>query len=379
MGQVRVGGKQHQRVLGDVRRPGTKDGLTRALAERALRDVRATLEDENAQRDGSQGPPGDATLSEVAIRHLEHLTEVVGRKRSTTQDYSIYLRKHLLPFFSEDRALRDISPQDVEAFMRHQRDRGLATSTITNHVNYLNSIFAYAVKRSLVATNPVAYADKPRAPRADPDIKFLTVEELEAVLRAVADDHLGDTDHALVVTAAMTGLRQGELVALRWKDVDWTAGVVRVRRNYTRGEEGTPKSRRSSRAVPMADRVAAALEQHFQRSAYTRDDDRVFCHPQSGNPYDAAKIRERFYDALDTAKLSHLREREDPITFHSLRHTFGTQMAAAGAPIRAIQEWMGHADIQTTMIYADYAPDPSNGRAWAQRAFSADASIPVAV
>lgn len=57
------------------------------------------------------------------------------------------------------------------------------------------------------------------------------------------------------------------------------------------------------------------------------------------------------------------------ITFHELRHTFGTQMAAAGAPLRAIQEWMGHADAKTTEIYAHYAPDPSHGAAFAERAF----------
>ena len=130
--------------------------------------------------------------------------------------------------------------------------------------------------------------------QADPDIRFLTSEELEALLRAVPlDGVLGPTDHALYMIAAMTGLRQGELVALRWRDIDWPAGVVRVRRNYSRGQWGTPKSRRSSRAVPLADRVAAELERHFQRSAYSADDDLVFCHPHTGNPYDASKPRER--------------------------------------------------------------------------------------
>ena len=62
----------------------------------------------------------------------------------------------------------------------------------------------------------------------------------------------------------MTGLRQGELVALRWKDVDWKAGVIRVRRNYTRGRFGTPKTKRSSRSVPMPARVAAVLRAHFK-------------------------------------------------------------------------------------------------------------------
>ena len=62
------------------------------------------------------------------------------------------------------------------------------------------------------------------------------------------------------------------------------------------------------------------------------------------------------------------------ITFHELRHTFGTQMAAAGAPLRAIQEWMGHADAKTTEIYAHYAPDPTHGAAFAERAFGRESA-----
>jgi len=218
--------------------------------------------------------------------------------------------------------------------------------------------------------NPVAATERPRVVHTDPDIRFLNREELEALLRAVPhDDVLGPTELALYTVAAMTGLRQGELVALRWRDIDWTAGVVRVRRTYSRGEWGTPKSRRSSRAVPLADRAARALERHFQRSAYRADDDIVFCHPHTGNPYDASKLRERFYDAMRTAGMGHRVGRQGGITFHSLRHTFGTRMAAVGVPMRTLQEWMGHRDHTTTLIYADFAPDASGGAAFAEQAF----------
>lgn len=147
----------------------------------------------------------------------------------------------------------------------------------------------------------------------------------------------------------MTGLRQGELLGLRWRDVDWRAGRVRVRRSYVRGEFGSPKSKRSSRAVPLADRVARVLEQHFQRSAYQADDDLVFAHPQLGTPLDRSKVLKRFKAAAARAGLERVR-------FHDLRHTFGTRMAAAGVPMRTLQEWMGHRDFKTTLIYADYAP-----------------------
>jgi integrase len=368
VGQVRVGNRQYQRTLGDVRRNGASHGLTGAGAERALRDVRARIEEDpaTASNDPDHAP---ATIAQIGAEHLAHLVEVIGAKKATVQDYRIYLARHLVPFFA-DRPLREISPRDVEAFMRHQRDRGLAAGTISNHVNYLHSLFVYAEKREIVPRNAVKLADKPRTPRTDPDVRFLTLEEIEALLRAVPDGPLRLTDRALILTAAMTGLRQGELVGLRWRDVDWAAGVIRVRKSITRGEEGTPKSRRSSRYVPMEDRVAAELERHFQRSFYRRDDDKVFCHPHTGNPRDAAAIRDSFYKAMVRAGMRDRMGRSNGITFHSTRHTFGTRMAAAGAPMRAIQEWMGHKDIQTTMIYADYAPDPSNGREWVRKAFA---------
>jgi integrase len=121
----------------------------------------------------------------------------------------------------------------------------------------------------------------------------------------------------------------------------------------------------------MADRVAGALEPHYKRSLYKDDDDLVFCHPQTGDPYDASQLRKRFYEAMPTAGMGSRCGRKGGITFHSLRHTFGTRMAAAGVPMRTLQEWMGHRNLATTEIYADDAPDPAYGAAFAERAFTA--------
>jgi integrase len=167
-----------------------------------------------------------------------------------------------------------------------------------------------------------------------------------------SEEALGRVERALYLTAAMSGLRQGELLALRWMDIDWTAQRVRVRRNYVRGRFGTPKSRRSSRAVPLADRVAGELERLFKASAHQSDDDLVFCHPHTGNPLDRSQVLKRFKQALNRAGVREAR-------FHDLRHTFGTRIAAAGVPMRTLQEWMGHRDYRTTLIYADYAPAPN--------------------
>lgn len=147
----------------------------------------------------------------------------------------------------------------------------------------------------------------------------------------------------------MTGLRQGELLALRWRDVDWSAQRIRVRRNYVRGHLLTPKSKRGSRSVPLASRVAAELKRHFERSLGQEDEDLVFANPDTGKVLAHSSLVQRFKKALKAAGVREVR-------FNDLRHTFGTRMAAAGVPMRTLQEWMGHRDFRTTLIYADYAP-----------------------
>ena len=186
---------------------------------------------------------------------------------------------------------------------------------------------------------------------------------MDAVIRSTPDDKLGAVERPLYLCAAMTGMRQGELLAARWVDIDWVARRGTGGRQLHPRQFGTPKSDQG-RSVPMADRLAGELERHFQRSRFQADDDYVFCHPKTGNVLDPSKLRKRFGTAVSRAEVHE-------ITFHELRHTFGTQMAAAGAPLRAIQEWLGHADAKTTEIYAHYAPDPSGGATFAERAFGA--------
>jgi len=148
------------------------------------------------------------------------------------------------------------------------------------------------------------------------------------------------------LTAAMTGLRQGELLALRWRDVDFAGSVIRVRVSYADGHVTTPKSGKV-RSVPMAPDVASALAKLGHRGQLTRDDDLVFL-GDFGGYVDGSALRRRYDAALKRAGLR-------PLRFHDLRHTFGTRMIAK-ADIRRVQEWMGHADVQTTMKYLHYAP-----------------------
>jgi integrase len=306
-GQWRVGDRLVKRMIGPKRESGSRRGLTRTQAEAQLRRRMQVVRPPTSER---------LTVAEAGDRYLLHLEAVMGRKRATIMDYRLILDRQLAPYFGA-RPLDRIDAEQVTAFLGSQAKAGLARQTIINRLNLLGGIFRYAVKRGWASANPVAAVDRPKPDGTNPDIRFLDVSELEAVIRAVQDDRLGPMERVLYLIAAMTGLRQGELVALRWRDVDWTAGVIRVRRNYTHGMFGTPKSRRSSRAVPMAVRVAAELERHFQRAHYQGDDDLVFCHPDTGNPYDASKLRQRFKRAVKRACVREVR-------FHDLRHTFGT-------------------------------------------------------
>jgi integrase len=376
-----AGGRRVKRKLGPIREPGSRDGLTRKQAEMALRrlmgEVRVVV------------PEEQMTWQDAGDRYLHHLEHVKQRKPSTIQDYRIIHNKHLVPHFGS-KPLDRIAARDVAGYITAKsagggrRGRGgLSRKTIVNHLNFAHGVFAFGIRHGWCTANPVAATDRPQMEQTDPDIRFLDLAELEGLLRAAAKlasapaegedapDVRGHTDYALYLTAAMTGIREGELVALRWRDVDWSASVIRVRRSYTRGRLGKPKSKRSSRALPMADRLGGELDRHFKRSVYKGDDHLVFCHPQTGEPYDASQLRKRFYAAMEAAGMGHRCGQEGGITFHSLRHTFGTRMAARGVPMRTLQEWMGHRNLATTEIYADYAPDPAYGAAFAESAFTA--------
>jgi integrase len=356
-GKWRIGDRQVKRRLGAIRAPGSRDGLTRRQAERELR-----------RRIESEAPAlsvGDRrTVEEAGERLIEHLG-ALGRKPTTLGTYRSLLRTHLVRHLA-NRTLERTEAEHVEALIVAMRHEGAGAKTIVNALTLLHQIFAFGERRGWCASNPCKQVDRPVVEQTT-DIRFLTLEELEALLRGAPDDTpFGPTDRVIYLTAAMTGLRQGELLGLRWRDVDWAAARIRVRQNYVRGHWGTPKSRRGSRSVPMADRVGSELEWHFQRSAFQGDDDLVFAHPHTGHVLDHSDLAHRYKKALRAARLRDVR-------FNDLRHTFGTRMAAAGVPLRTLQEWMGHRDFKTTLIYADYCPSARESE-MVERAFAVGAA-----
>lgn len=335
-------GKRLQRKVGPARSVAERDGLTKPQAEREFRRMR------QAEALPRRSGPARVTIEEAGAELRKRL-EIKGRKKSHRMTVESDLRNHISPFFGT-KDLDRIAPEDIERYILVKQRDGLAVKTVRNHVNTMHSIFDIGLRHGWCTSNPVKSADRPRLKKTETRIRFLDQPALEALLAMpFPDDAFGRIEPTLYLTAAMTGLRQGELLGLRWRDVDFAAKKVRVVSPYVRGEFADPKSEGSGRSVPMADRVSHALARLHDDTLFSGAADLVFCHPETGNPLDRSKLVRRFAQAIDRADLS-------KVTFHELRHTFGTRMAAAGVPIRTIQQWMGHADMKTTQIYAHYQP-----------------------
>jgi integrase len=362
-------GRRLSRRVGPVRVPGTDEGLTRREAEAQLRKLMLAEEIAPTPKAAARH-----TVDDAATALIEH-NRVPSVSRSYLQSLSAAQRCHFGPQLGS-MALRKVHRRDVEAMSAALLTRGLSPKTVSNTLKILHGAFEHAIDLEWTNDNPVRRAARPRHVRdTDPDLRFLRLEALEAVLRAIPDDVvlrepkpyrsgrrgpapppppdvLGPVLRSLVLTAAFTGLRQGELLGRRWRDVDWPVQRIRVRQTWRRTEvSARGKSDLSTRrSVPMADRVLAELDAWSKRSLYTADEDLVFAHPQLGTPLDGAKVTKKFQDACRAAGVPVVR-------FHDLRHTFATRLASSGAPLRAIQDFLGHADAQTTQIYAHYAPN----------------------
>jgi integrase len=173
------------------------------------------------------------------------------------------LRNHIEPFFGE-RTIDRITPDDIERYAAVKK-RTLAIKTIRNHIGTMHSVFEVGLRKGWCQSNPVKLADRPVIRTTETRIKFLDQDELEKLLAVpYPDDAFGHLEPTLYLTAAMTGLRQGELLGLRWRDIDFEARRVRVVSPFVRGEFGDPKSTGSGRSVPLAERAAVALRSHGQ-------------------------------------------------------------------------------------------------------------------
>jgi integrase len=331
--------------------------LTKKMAEAELQEILV-----DARRGTLAGMvKTGATFADAAEEWFRHGRDERGKretawKPSTTRDHRSVLNKHLIPAFGP-RTIEAITTREIETWRSAQLESGKITRrTAEKVVAILHGIFERARRlHDGLSVNPVADVERLGVSYSG-RIKFYSVEEVWALVRAAEAEREDSRstaaeraqDGALFLTAAFSGLRMGELLALRWSDIDFTAETIRVEGSVDhRSGVGTPKSGHG-RAVPMASEVATALARLGQREHFTDPDDFVFPNA-TGGYQDNSALRRRFKDAQTRAEL-------EPLRFHDLRHTFGTiAISQPTVSTRQVQEWLGHADSRTTARYTHYA------------------------
>ncbi|MGB9183655.1 MAG: tyrosine-type recombinase/integrase [Solirubrobacteraceae bacterium] len=276
-----------------------------------------------------------ATLADAAAEWLRYSEHERACKPSTLTYYR-HTAARVLRDLGELR-LEQVTPELLE---RWKRTLTVSNRTVAKYLVVLHGIFKRAMKVWGLPRNPLADVERPRY-RVSDDLDAFSPEEVWALVRAAGSEQ----DGALFLTAAFTGLRMGELLALQWRDVDFGGDFIRVRRSYNaHGGLGSPKSGKV-RSVPMVPDVASALAGLGGRDAFVGPKDLVFP-GEHGLHQDASALRVRHKAALTRAGLRSLR-------FHDLRHTFGT-LAVRRAEVPAVQAWMGLPDIQMTMRYVHH-------------------------
>ena len=265
----------------------------------------------------------------------------------------------------------NITAEAMETLERRLGDAGLSLRTRRKYYVVVSLILSHGVRRKVIDHNPLAELGRRRRRRVPkPPIAVYDLHVVESIAAKAGGD-IGEC----IRLAALTGLRQGELLALRWHDVLWSERALFVRERYLPGDEvdagdgvDLPKSNRG-RTVPLSDQAALVLERVSERDEWTNSRDLVFGQrdgdprPRSGTPYrwthrDPSALRREYAKARDhvVSEAADAGDSLSTLRFHDLRHTFGTQCAAAGVPLSTIQQWMGHASIQTTMVYVHWQP-----------------------
>ena len=307
---------------------------TKRLAEAELRRILT-----DAQRGTLPGMVRTGvTFEQAAAEWLRYTEQERDAKPSTLADYGNMVR--VLNRGIGHLRLEEINVDTLERWRDgYIAARSPSNRTLLKYTIALGGIFKRAMRVHGLPNNPAALMERPRLRRTK-EITVLSAPEVHALARAAASPE----DATLFLTAAFTGLRMGELLALRWRDVDFPRESIHVRASFAKDIESTPKSG-AARTVPMVNEVAQALARHGERPNFTAPIDLVFAGALGGH-LDPNRVRKRFREALAEAGLPEMR-------FHELRHTFGT-LAIQRASILQVQNWLGHADIKTTQVYLRY-------------------------
>jgi integrase len=313
------------------KREEVADKLARALAERADGIV---YDDENV------------TVGEYLDSWLKG--SVRGSVRQSTFDrYESAVRLHIKPALGKLK-LKKLTPAHVQSFYQDRLDAGLAPASVNKLHTILHKALSQAAQWNMVPRNVTELVTAPRP--APQEMKTLSAEVTRRFLEAARSDKL----EALYVLAVTTGMRQGELLALKWQDADLENATISVRRTLTRNGGrlllGEPKTKNSRRTIRLTEAAVRALRQHLVRQMehmqrlgdLYRDQGLVFG-SEIGTLINPSNLRKRsFATLLKQAGLS-------PIRFHDLRHTCATLLFQRNVHPKFVQELLGHANIAITL------------------------------
>lgn len=285
--------------------------------------------------------PTEKTFSELATFWLEYRAP---GKRSRKDDASI-IRRHLLPAFGP----RRLSEITTGVVMEHSAKAVGSTKTLWNRLTLLRTMLSLAVDLEWLSRLPKI--PKPKIRSCDSGYRWLrTRSEIERVLTAARQQ--GEQVFVLYATAVWTGMRKGELAALRWSDVDFEQRLISVERSF----KGPTKSGRT-RHLPIVDPLLPVLRAWRLKCP----GDLIFPNERGTQHNCSARIfEETLHRVLKCAGLPHQRKRGElkpHITFHDLRHTFASHWVLGGGDIFRLQKILGHASIDMTQRYAHLAPE----------------------
>lgn len=323
-------------------------GRTEHAARTALRRIRA-------QVDGGRAPVPTDPLAAYLTRWLA--TARGDIRPATWRQREQMVQRHIIPTLGAIKVDR-LLPADVERMTSGMVAAGLSPTTAIAARMILRRALADAQRDGLVPRNVAALARPPRKVRAE--LVYLPAALLRLLMDQIADDAIGP----LVTVAATTGLRQGELLGLRWQDVDPAARTLTVSRSLARSWDGgyalaEPKTSRSRRTLNLPARAVAALDTERARQAERRAiagdvwqdrDGLVFTSP-IGRPLHGPDVTHAFQRVLRTLALP-------VVPFHALRHSAATALLAAGVPLKVVSDTLGHSSIAVTAdTYAHVTPE----------------------
>ncbi len=273
-------------------------------------------------------------------------------KANSWVDYQRNMDIHLGEYFRGCK-LRDIALVHVEGFVADRLDQGKGERTINKCLTLLVSLFKYAGKHGWMHSNPARHVPKLKTTDAE------SRDEVERVILSPAEfqrvlDNTKAKWQLIIKMAGLTALRQGELIGLPWKYVDFDKRKVYVRQQHTAGRFSTLKTKKSRRDVGLSVELTNELREHKLASKWAKPDDLVFANTV-GKPQSLKYLMAGWKAALRLAKLQ---ER----TFHSLRHTYASTLIRNNVNMKIVSTLCGHSSIMITMdVYGHLLPDETDG------------------